>query len=258
MLIKCNKENVEFFNRIPNIQNYTEILTLIKMDYYELVEHLLNKYGKAKEDFIIQSKKTGNYRKSIKITRTNEGLQIHHIDEYIIPALSLIIKGHIVPQELPCHKAERLVYANLLEHLLLHIKIYQESKYNDIEFAVGFGGVYLLTENSINNYYKNKPDTSWHKNMYNAISNKYNDYILLLAYWLYISEPNRYNLFYKRTRFADICQRMAVCYDGTINEDVYNSLVALLKEMRLWRKIRQKNREANDEIDKFFKTMLNK
>ena len=240
---------MEFISKIPNQNKYANILTFIKMNYLELVNCLLKKYGKVNDDFIVISK-YGNARKNNKILRTKEGLQVHHIDEYEMPALSLSAQRTFRIQDLHYHKAERLVYANLLEHLLLHIKIYQESKYNEVQYAVGFGGVYLLVENNINSYYKNEPNTNWHQYMYAAIKESFEDYILLLSYWLYIAEDNKLNLHFHHNYFNNICQRMAVCYDGSINEDVYNSLVALINEMQLKEIIKKKECAVNNRMSR--------
>ncbi|WP_051437270.1 hypothetical protein [Williamsoniiplasma lucivorax] len=72
----------------------------------------------------------GNYfldqewtKKNTKITRGKDGLNIHHLDE----DKAIMLSTSAFAQENPYdwQKAERLVYCNLLEHLVLHIKIFE-------------------------------------------------------------------------------------------------------------------------------------
>ena len=96
---------------------------LLKMSYDEYVESLLEKYGPVSNDYYINEAcitRSGN-------SRTFEGLVIHHIDEDKEPGLSSMWKYRnpfSIPQEY--HRADRLVYCNLVEHLLLHMKIVEK------------------------------------------------------------------------------------------------------------------------------------
>lgn len=55
-----------------------EIKNQLKMTYNELIDYLLKKYGPSKYDYFCnESCKSKNH----KISRTNEGLYCHHIDE---------------------------------------------------------------------------------------------------------------------------------------------------------------------------------
>ena len=59
--------------------------------------------------------------RSKKISRTKEGLYCHHMDEDKGFCLSEVSSA--LPQPFESQKKERLVYCNILEHLILHIKI---------------------------------------------------------------------------------------------------------------------------------------
>ena len=91
---------------------------LYDMTYDELCCYLLKKYGKAEYDYFSTPECKSVQKKN---SRTKEGLEIHHIDENRYPLLSA---GWAKNMPYECQKADRLVYANVLEHLLLHIKIY--------------------------------------------------------------------------------------------------------------------------------------
>lgn len=88
------------------------------MNYDEFVSYLLKKYGPAKYDYFTNATcKT----KSKRISRTKEGLFCHHIDED--KGYMLSRTGCALEQPFEYQKAERLVYCNYIEHLLLHILI---------------------------------------------------------------------------------------------------------------------------------------
>lgn len=96
---------------------------LFRMSYDEYVESLLEKYGPVPNDYYrneVCLTRTGN-------TRTREGLIIHHIDEDKEAGLSSMWKYRnpfSMPEEY--QKVDRLVYCNLVEHLLLHMKILEK------------------------------------------------------------------------------------------------------------------------------------
>ena len=103
-----------------------EIQKELEMKYSELVEYLLKKYGPAKYDyFCTESCKSKNH----KVSRTNEGLYCHHIDED--KAIMLSNDSYAIKNPYEYQKAERLVYCNVLEHLILHIKIVEEPRNKD-------------------------------------------------------------------------------------------------------------------------------
>lgn len=90
----------------------------MEMNYDEFVSYLLKKYGPAKYDYFTNATcKT----KSKRISRTKEGLFCHHIDED--KGYMLSHTGCALEQPFEYQKAERLVYCNYIEHLLLHILI---------------------------------------------------------------------------------------------------------------------------------------
>lgn len=84
-----------------------------QLSYDEYVKILLEKYGPATCDYFVDGKVAASKAMS-------NGLECHHIDENIIQGLSTDFKAEQYPEY---QKADRLVYCNRIEHLILHAKI---------------------------------------------------------------------------------------------------------------------------------------
>jgi hypothetical protein len=112
----------------------------------------------------------------------------HHIDENKTILLSDPDIARANPFEY--QKKDRLVYCNLIEHLLLHLKIVNEChKTNPV---LGGGGVEAIRR-QINGYYEDKPcSQSYHTDLYNVIAEKYDDYIKVLKYGIRLYEDIGY------------------------------------------------------------------
>ena len=144
---------------------------LIDMNYAQLVEHLLEKYGPAQYDYFNTPECKS---KSSKLSRTKEGLFCHHIAENkeILLSTPEIARQHPFEYQ----QKHNLVYANYIEHLLLHIKIVKE----DIEGrGVGLGGV-LMISSILNDYYRHKKADGWKKYATDVIKDSYDEYITIL------------------------------------------------------------------------------
>lgn len=127
----------------------TEIERLLNLTYEQCVEHFLKKYGNVQGNYFLDELCT---RKNSKITRGKEGLFVHHIDEDKAIMLSSPAWAQKNPFE--WQKAERLVYCNLLEHLLLHIKIVEfPNKNQNIRELCGVGGVANFLVPELNDIY---------------------------------------------------------------------------------------------------------
>lgn len=158
------------------------------MDYDEQIEYLLKKYGPAKYDYFISE---DNLTKNRSISRTAEGLECHHIDENIIPTLSDPDIASIYSYDY--QRKDRLVYCNLLEHLLLHIKIgqnryYESHKTMKVNRSINeliTHGVNMLSM-QINRLYKDKgSNLRWEQNCYESIADRYDEYIEMLKSFQY-------------------------------------------------------------------------
>lgn len=148
------------------------ITELLNIDYKTVIQHLIDKYGKVDGDYFTdKSCQTVNGR-----IINHNGLFIHHIDELDIPNLSKKWDKSffISNDEYYSHqKADKLVYCDYFEHLILHIKIIE-----DIDFPY-FGGARFIA-NVINNiYYK----SDFLSNASSAfLENKYNIFLQILGY----------------------------------------------------------------------------
>ena len=99
-----------------------EIDKQLKMNYMDLVSYLQNKYGLAPCSYFCNE-----HCRSIssKVRRaSSEGLFCHHVKED---------EGYLLNKPEPARQQpflwqqpEYLVYCNILEHLILHLKIAQE------------------------------------------------------------------------------------------------------------------------------------
>ena len=160
-----------------------EIIKEMEMDYDQLVQYLLNKYGGSKYDYFVNE---GCKTKNKKVTRSNEGLLCHHIDED---------KGYCLcsPVAAQCfsfgyQKKERLVYCNYIEHLLLHILIGKNSYWkrrSTLESTTAFnlfitpGMGYICSD--INGLFeKNGSSLKWKQRCYQEIKDNFDDYIFIL------------------------------------------------------------------------------
>lgn len=117
-----------------------EYLKEEQMPYNELCKYLINKYGIVDGDYFLNENCTSVNQ---KIKRGKEGLYIHHYYEkdHIMLCDSKWASQHTFDYQ----KGKNLIYCNIFEHLLLHMKItfYIILKNNgapDGEFP-GIGGV---------------------------------------------------------------------------------------------------------------------
>ncbi len=160
------------------------------MKYMEIVEYLKDKYGLVPKNYFT---KGGN--KTQGITRGNEGLYIHHIDEDKMILLSNKIGNHPVVNdgllnenqinlvEKEFQKADRLVYCDLLEHLLLHLKIVEEPKPLISEVKVGIGGIVNFIVPELNDIYSGiQYNQEWKQEVVLKVIDRKSDFFKLLKY----------------------------------------------------------------------------
>lgn len=186
------------------------------MTYSQLVGYLLEKYGPAKYDYFVNdSFKTKNN----KISRTSEGLFCHHIDEDKAIMLSTPLWASKNPFEY--QKADRLVYCNALEHLILHVKIATEPrnpKANPREWQ-GIGGALSFMCPELNHCYSGfEYKRQFEKNIYGLVANNFDDYIKILKYFISEAmEIPELSLYVNK-------ERLSKSVDKTIVDKVYNAL----------------------------------
>lgn len=161
--------------------------SMLKMSYQDIVSALLKKYGSAKHNYF---KDTACKAKNPLVTRTNEGLFCHHIDED--KAIMLCNDKFAVNNPFEYQKADRLVYCNLLEHLLLHVKIAENPNPDANENELpGIGGAINFICKDLNDIYSGKEFADeWRKNVANKVKDNFDDYIIILRYLWNIVEKN--------------------------------------------------------------------
>lgn len=162
-----------------NLEEYEKVKNF---SYLEYCDYLQGKYGIGKCDYM-----TPNFIKNKNVTRTKEGLYAHHKMEYEGILLSNLVIAKAYPYEY--QKAENIVYCDFLEHLLLHIMIY--------EFTGIFGKnglrVYMIPE--LNDVYSGWNTTlAWQKNCHNKIKDDIDVYYNLInRYWLTLNNYGIYD-----------------------------------------------------------------
>lgn len=161
--------------------------SMLKMSYQDIVSALLKKYGAAKHNYF---KDTACKIKNSLVTRTNEGLFCHHIDED--KAIMLCNDKFAVNNPFEYQKADRLVYCNLLEHLLLHVKIAENPNPDANENELpGIGGAINFICKDLNDIYSGKEFADeWRKNIADKVNDNFDDYIIILRYLWNIVEKN--------------------------------------------------------------------
>ena len=193
-----------------------EIEKELGMSYQELVEYLLEKYGTAPCDYFVnESCRT----KSKRISRSEEGLECHHIDED--KAIMLSDQRWALKNPFDYQKADRLVYANVLEHLILHMKIVEGPRNiesNALELP-GLGGVINFICPQINDYYngyeyKRPRDIK----KFSLIADNFDDYIKVLNYFLKVVKERPGYLAFVTP------ERLSRGYDGKIVKEIYDKL----------------------------------
>lgn len=186
---KDNEVGISYYNKIMN------------MNYNELVEFLIDKYGHAKYDYFTNE---NCQSKNKKVSRTSEGLYCHHIDED--KAIMLSNDQFAIKNPFKYQKADRLVYCNLLEHLLLHILIAEEPKNinankNEIQ---GIGGAVCFLCKQLNDLYSGyKYKQAWMINTTSLVKNDYESYIIMLRrLWKFIKNDRNLSLYISKKDLA--------------------------------------------------------
>lgn len=99
----------------------SSIKNQLSLTYYKLIKNLHEKYGKTDVNYFMDAQfKSVNKN----VQRLKEGLIVHHIYEYAYPNLNIKTYAKNYPYHL--QEGRKLVYANILEYLLLQIKILEK------------------------------------------------------------------------------------------------------------------------------------
>lgn len=172
-------------NSIFTMEEYEQVKD---MTYIEYCDYLQNKYGIAQCDYMTKS-----FNKIQKVTRTKEGLIVHH--KFEDHAIMLCNKEYAEKNPFEWQKKENLIYCNYLEHLFLHILICEHPAPDANPFeAVGIGGAINHIIPELNDFYSGMPiSLGWKQKCFDAVSNQKDLYIKLVN--RLIEESNDYPLF---------------------------------------------------------------
>jgi len=185
--------------------------------YRSLVNSLLKKYGPAPCSYF-----TDKDCKKVdpRISRSSEGLQCHHIDED--KAIMLSDPEYAIKNPFKYQEANRLVYCNILEHLILHLKIIDEPRKKSANpgEAVGIGGAINYLIPMINDYYNGYEfKRDYQKKLVEILDDNFDNYISILLKFLDVAFE--YWPMYERTLNIEKLSRGS---DGKIVDKVYNEL----------------------------------
>ena len=165
-------------------------IILYEMSYNEYVDSLKAKYGNVPKDYFYVNR-NGHLAKSQGNTRGNEGLYIHHIYECYYINLSDVYMYHELLKVMDeqdwkdAQKSENLVYCNLLEHLILHIKIALEYQREQYEVGINFittdlNRLYDLGDQHLIEEIYSAKNQCWKQVVYQLIKDDYPIYVILV------------------------------------------------------------------------------
>lgn len=199
-----------------------EISYLLKLNYSQAVGFLINKYGTCKYDYFNNENCASE---NPNASRSKEGLFLHHIDENKYMNLSSRKVAKTYPYA--AQKAERLVYCNYLEHLLLHVKIYEDYLKGKCDQHATFG-IFLFMVPELNYFYRtNKFTRNYNETCGEIIKDNFAEYLLILKYFIKISKPRLFdNIIKKRRKRIGATKIEFLCKDnsGQVYEKVYSAL----------------------------------
>lgn len=218
-----------------------EIKKELEMDYLQLVEHLKKKYGEVQGDYFVnETCSTPNS----KIKRTKEGLIIHHIDE--VKTIDLNDKERARNNPFEYQKADRLVYCNILEHLILHIKIVETPNVIQIskKEILGVGGIENYIVPDINAYFNGYPFKNYKKDLMPLIDENFGDYIDVLLYYINAINSNKDLI---KLGYANI-NNLTKCVDGSYFKDLYDALTGNADEIKAKTEMERQIKIARHEL----------
>lgn len=193
-----------------------EIDKELGLSYDELCDYLVDKYGPAEYDYFINETCRSRNR---KVSRASEGLCCHHRDED--KAIMLSDTNWATKNPFEYQKANRLVYCNSLEHLILHIKIVKEpKKANANEFETqGIGGVVMYMVPALNQCYSGfEYSREYERKLYGLVRDNFDGYIKILKYALRVFSDNSAYHYFANT------ERLSRDANGQVIERVFNAL----------------------------------
>ena len=183
------KKITTLYNAVKNEESNPSINLMLNSTYNECNKLMVKKYGAIKQSYF-HTKTCKSQRASIK--KGSEGLFIHHMDED--KGIMLSTSNYAVTNPWEWQQGERLVYCNLLEHLVLHIKIVEyPNKLQNKHELCGIGGIYNFIVPELNDIYAGiKYSQPWKQAVVKNIINCKNDYMKCISHLLKLTVKNPY------------------------------------------------------------------
>ena len=219
-LVGLTAEEISYIESVVKAKDtVSQYEQMLSMPYNEIIKFLLKKYGVAKHDYFTDRECT---LKNKLVSRTAEGLFCHHIDED--KAIMLSNDEYAARNPFEYQKKNRLVYCNLLEHLLLHVKIAEEPRNPDANEneLPGIGGAINFICKQLNDIYAGKePAEEWRKTVASKVQDSFDDYIHILRHLWSVIEQN--------PLYKTIITKQMLCtgWDGKVVERVLEAMESL-------------------------------
>lgn len=157
--------------------NIAEFYKVKGMTYLEYCDYLQDKYGIGLNDYMSKS-----YNKNSNVSRTSEGLFVHHKMEDRASDLSKKAIASSYPYE--WQRKENLVYCDYLEHLWLHILIYKylsEEEGNYIKYPLNSSAIVKSFIPELNDIYSGFVfKLTWKNNIAKAIIHDKQAYLAII------------------------------------------------------------------------------
>ncbi len=193
------------------------------MTYYEYCDHLQDKYGIGLSDYM-----TKTFHKKREVTRTREGLYVHHKQEDRVSQLGTPEIAKDWPFE--WQQKENLVYCDFLEHLWLHVLICKyPSPEKDPDEIVGIGGLLQFMIPELNDLYSGwKTKQAWQQNCHNKVKNNKDVYYeILKEFIVFLRDNEEYSCLIDKL-FSSLGEDGS--WDKSKNTKVFKEILALVKE----------------------------
>ena len=186
--------------------------------YLEYCDYLQQKYGIGLCNYM-----SASWKKNSKVTRTKDGLYVHH--KYEDHAIMLGNPEYAQKNPYEWQLKENLVYCDLLEHLFLHQLICEHPADNkNKNEQVGIGGVVNFIVPELNDVYSGwVSKQSWQQKCHNAIIKDKDVYLQLLKRYKDFHDDNP---FVVRWLLKSFNQKFGLWSDEK-NSALYDEILAL-------------------------------
>ena len=196
--------------------NKTEYEKVKNLTYLQYCDYLQKKYGIGLVPYF-----TKNWNKNGKVSRTKEGLVVHH--KYEDHAIMLSNPRYAINNPYEWQLPENLVYCDYLEHLYLHILIceYPSKEHNKFE-AVGIGGVINLIAPELNDLYSGwRTSESWRQSCHARVIDDKDVYLMLLK--RFKTNCKNYPLYSETCLFTSLNERFGL-WSKEKNADLFEEI----------------------------------